>query len=288
LPAQGAGVTVRLRIQRWQCRNEACQRRTFAERLPEMAAPLARRTARAAELVHLFGHGVGGRPGERLMKRIGMPTSDDTILRCLKWRAKARRPETSARVVGIDDWGWRKGSIYGTIVVDLERREVIDLLPDRSAGGTAGWLEQHPDIEIISRDRCGSFAQGAREGAPQARQIAGRFHILQNWREAIQAQLSRAAGSSAPAPYCRRMSTTSMRQWFCAAPGINTAAPSIAASPEWRTSVRGKRSLNKSARCIGKGTRSAPSCDRQDSTAARSPNGSGLMRFPCATPPRRR
>ena len=97
-------------------------------------------------------------------------------------------------MVGVDDWAWRKGSTYGTIIVDLERREVIDLLPDRSAGATADWLKHHPDIEIISRDRCGSFAQGAQEGAPQARQVADRFHILQNLREAIQAQLSRAAG----------------------------------------------------------------------------------------------
>jgi hypothetical protein len=197
LPAQGAGVTIRLRIQRWQCRNEVCKRRTFGEQLPEIAAPLARRTARVAELVHLFGHGVGGRPGERLMKRIGMPTSDDTILRCLKQRAKARRPETTVCVVGIDDWAWRKGSTYGTIIVDLERREVVDLLPDRSAAATADWLKRHPDIEIISRDRCGSFAHGAHEGAPEARQVAHRFHILQNLREAIQAQLSRVAGSSA-------------------------------------------------------------------------------------------
>ena len=80
--------------------------------------------------------------------------------------------------------------------MDLERREVIDLLPDRSAGTTAAWLKRHPEIEIISRDRCGSFAQGGREGAPQARQIADRFHLLQNLREAIQEQLSRAAGSS--------------------------------------------------------------------------------------------
>jgi transposase len=196
LPAQGAGVTVKLRIQRWQCRNKACKRQTFAGHLPEIAAPMARRTVRAAELVHLFGHGVGGRPGERLMKRIGMPTSDDTILRHLKRRAKARRAETSVRVVSLDDWAWRKGCTYGTIVMDLERREVIDVLPDRSADGTAHWLMQHPEIEIISRDRCGSFAQGAREGAPQARQVADRFHILQNLREAIQAQLSRAAGSS--------------------------------------------------------------------------------------------
>jgi len=165
--------------------------------MPEIAAPLARRIARAAELVHLFGHGVGGRTGERLMKRIGMPTSDDTILRHLKRRAREPRPETSVRVVGIDDWAWRKVSTYGTIVVDLERREVIDLLPDRSADGMAGWLKQHSEVEIISRDRCGSFAQGAHEGAPQARQVADRFHILQNLREAIEAQLSRAAESSA-------------------------------------------------------------------------------------------
>ena len=90
-------VTVKLRIQRWQCRNKACKRQTFASQLPEIAAPLARRTARAAELVHLFGHGVGGRPGERLLKRIGMPTSDDTILRHLKRRAKANRTGTIER-----------------------------------------------------------------------------------------------------------------------------------------------------------------------------------------------
>jgi transposase len=175
LPAQGAGVTVKLRLQRWQCRNKRCKRQTFATQAPEIAAPLARRTARAAELVHLFGHGVGGRPGERLLKRIGMPISDDTILRSVKRRAKERRAETSVRVVGLDDWAWRKGSTYGTIVVDLERREAIDLLPDRSASATAGWLKQHPNIEIVSRDRCGSFAQGAHAGAPQARQIADRF-----------------------------------------------------------------------------------------------------------------
>ncbi len=84
-------MTVKLRLQRWQCRNEACKRKTFVEQLTEIAAPRARRTTRAAELVYLFGHGVGGRPGELLMKRIGMPTSDDTTLRGLKLRAKTRR-----------------------------------------------------------------------------------------------------------------------------------------------------------------------------------------------------
>jgi len=97
------------------------------------------------------------------------------------------------------------------LIVDLERREVIDLLPVRSAGATADWLKQHPDIEMICRDRCGSFAQGAHEGAPQARQVADRFHILQNLREAIQAQLSRAADPPL-APYCPQTSTTSARR----------------------------------------------------------------------------
>jgi transposase len=101
-----------------------------------------------------------------------MPTSDDTILRCLKRRVKARGSEETARVVGVEDWAWREGSTYGTIFVDLERREVLDLFPERAAGMTADWLKRHPGIEIISRDRCGSFAQGAHEGAPQARQFA--------------------------------------------------------------------------------------------------------------------
>ena len=122
LPAQGAAVTVKLRMRHWRCRNIACQRGTFVEQLPEVAAPQAHRTQRAAELVHLFGHSVGGRPSERMMKRIGMPTSDDTILRHLKRRAKANRTGTSIRVVGLDDWAWRKGSTYGTIMADLERR----------------------------------------------------------------------------------------------------------------------------------------------------------------------
>jgi transposase len=166
------------------------------EQFPEIAAPLARRTRRVSELVHLFGHGVGGRPSERLLKRIGMPTSDDTILRHLKRRAK--RPETSVRVVGVDDWAWRKGHNYGTIIVDLERREVVDVLPDRSTASISAWLERRPEIEIVSRDRCGSYAQGAQEGAPQAHQVADRFHMLQNLGEAIQTQLSRAGSSARP------------------------------------------------------------------------------------------
>ena len=130
------------------------------------------------------------------MGRLGAPVSDDTILRHLKRRVADRNATTPVRVAGIDDWSWRKGSTYGAIVVDLERREVVDVLPDRSAAATANWLRGRPEVEVVSRDRCGLFAQGAREGAPQARQVAGRFHLLQNFRQAIERQLSRAGRST--------------------------------------------------------------------------------------------
>ena len=151
------------------------------------------------ELLNLFifsDTATGGRPAERLMKRLGMPVSDDTILRHLKRQVARLRAKTTVRVAGIDDWSWRKGRTYGTIIVDLERREVVDVLQDRTASGTAEWLGEHPEVEIVSRDRCGLYAKGAREGAPQARQVADRFHLLQNLRETIEAQLSRADRST--------------------------------------------------------------------------------------------
>ena len=139
-----------------------------------------------AGIVRLFGHAAGGRPSERLLARLGMPVGHTTIL-----RHKARRPGRPAtlRVAGIDDWAWKKGTTYGTMIVDLERRQVVDLLADRSADSTAGWLRVHPEVEMVSRDRAGLYADGARQGAPQGRQIADRFHLLQNFREAVERQL---------------------------------------------------------------------------------------------------
>jgi transposase len=191
LPAQGAIVAVKLLMTRWRCRNDACERKTFSDELPGVAARYARRTLRAGRLLQLFAHGAGGKPSERLMQRLGMPASDDTILRHLK-RGAARKGKVNVRVLGIDDWSWRKGESYGTVMVDLGRREVVDVLPGRSAEATADWLRHHPQVEVISRDRCGLYAQGAREGAPKARQVADRFHLLQNLREKIESQLSRS------------------------------------------------------------------------------------------------
>jgi hypothetical protein len=89
---------------------------------------------------------------------------------------------------------------FGTVMVDLERRQVVDLLPDRSAVSTATWLKAHPEIEIVNRDRAGLYAEGAREGAPQARQVADRFHLLQNFREAVERQLGQFGAPIREAP----------------------------------------------------------------------------------------
>jgi transposase len=189
LPIQGRPVRITCTVGRWQCRNADCGQSIFTERLPGMAAPRARQTRRAAGILRLLGHGVGGRPGERLAARLGFVGSRTTILRHLMQHQLL--PNHSApRVVGLDEWASRKGLRFGTIAVDLERRTVIDVLPDRSAVSTAAWLAERPSIELIARDRDGLYADASRQGAPQARQIADRFHLVQNLRDRIEQHLS--------------------------------------------------------------------------------------------------
>src|SRR5882724_1411659 len=125
------------------------------------------------------------------MARLGMPVSDTTILRSVKKSVAAQTNGAAVRVVGVDEWAWRKGTTFGTVIVDLEHRQVVELLADRSAATTADWLKRHPEIDVISRDRAGLYADAAREGAPQARQVADRFHLLKNLRETIERQLGR-------------------------------------------------------------------------------------------------
>jgi hypothetical protein len=133
------------------------------------------------------------------MCRLG-PLGYATILRHVKRSAQSQIDPAVIRVAGVDDWAWRKGTTYGTVIVNLERRQVVDLLPDRSAVSTAKWLKAHPEIEIVSRDRAGLYAAGARAGAPQARQVADRFHLLQYFREAVERLLGQFGAPIREAP----------------------------------------------------------------------------------------
>jgi transposase len=119
-----------------------------------------------------------------------MPICHTSILRQLKANAPKVQDRPHVRVAGIDEWAWRKGTTYGTVIVDLERREVVDLLPDRATASVAKWFSDHPEVEYISRDRAGVYADGARQGAPQARQGADRFHLLMNFRETVAREMN--------------------------------------------------------------------------------------------------
>ena len=190
LPSMGQRVHVGLRARRFYCRNAKCARRTFAERLPELVAPRARRTTRLAEAQGQVGVALGGEAAARLLHRLAMPASPDTVLRLIRG-LPLPAPEPP-RVVAVDDWALRKGRSYGTIVVDLERRRAIDLLPDRTSTTVADWLRQRPGIEVVARDRSTEYARAAAIGAPKAIQVADRWHLLSNVRDMLERWLARA------------------------------------------------------------------------------------------------
>lgn len=183
LPWGGRRVVWRLRVRRCPFPCSSCPQRIFAERFETLTVPFARRTSRLAELLRAIGLALGGRGRGRLAGSCSLVVGRKALLSLI--RRGPTPPVASVRVLGIDDWAYRKGQTYGTILVDHDSRRVIDLLPDRKPNTVAAWLHAHPGVQIVTRDRAVVYADGIRQGAPEAVQVADRWHLLKNLGEAV-------------------------------------------------------------------------------------------------------
>lgn len=189
LPWGRRRLRIMLQLRRFRCQPASCVRQTFVERLPLIAPPYARVTTRLRNQQQLIACAVTGELGARLTPHLGIPCSPDALLRLVRQAPVPTPPPP--RSIGIDDWAKRKGRDYGTLIIDLERRQPIDVLPERTADAVAAWLQQHPTVEMVSRDRADASIDGVTRGAPDAIQIADRWHLVKNLGDALQRMLER-------------------------------------------------------------------------------------------------
>jgi len=189
LPWLEVPVQIRLTIRRLHCATPDCPRQIFAERVPQLAAPYARRTLRLHALLTVLAFALGGEAGARIGRHLVVGVSPATLLRLIRRTTLPSLP--LPRILGIDDWSLRKGVRYGTILVDLERQRVVDLLAGRDGATVQQWLLEHPGVQVIARDRGGSYADAGRRGAPAALQVADRFHLVTNLHAALRRLVER-------------------------------------------------------------------------------------------------
>jgi transposase len=189
LPSAGQPVRFLLTVRKFFCDAPTCPRKIFAERLTPFVAPGARVTARLFQMVQIIGLTTGGRLGVRVTDHMGIQTSRTTILRRIM--ALPAEPVGPVIQLGVDDFSFKRGRTFGTILVNLQTHQVVEVLADRKAETTATWMASHPEIKLVSRDRGGDYASAAATGAPQAVQCADRFHIVKNLGEAVEGCVTR-------------------------------------------------------------------------------------------------
>lgn len=184
LPCAGQRVQLLLSVHPCFCRVPTCPRNVFTERLPELLQPNSRLPTRLRSLLQAIGLAFNGQGSARLSEPCGIKISRVTLLRSLQLLPEpGPRP---VRMVGVDDFAWKRGKRYGTVLIDLETHDVLDLLPDREAESVKRWPAAPPDLEIVSRDRGGAYADGAAQGAPQAEQVADRWHRCKHVGDALE------------------------------------------------------------------------------------------------------
>jgi transposase len=190
LPCIGRPLRLVFTVRKFFCRNPGCSRKVFAERLPDFIEASSRLTKRLRTAVQEIGFATCGKGGERLGDKLGMPLSDASVLWSL---FLVPLPEVGqVHIIGVDDWSWRRSKRFGSLLVNLETHKIVDLLADREAESVKRWLAAHPEVDVVSRDRGGCYIDGATLGAPQATQVADRWHILSNLGDAVEEFLIRA------------------------------------------------------------------------------------------------